>query len=184
MTDPDPYGWIGAAFRDMATTQRYGGAPRIEGVELRDLPLFSDEGGDFCEVARFAPDGSVEELPPFRLAQASYSLMEPGAIKAWHLHRDQDDLWFLPHRPRLLVGLLDVREGSSTYRTSMRLAVGVGRPRLLYIPRGVAHGVANLGTEPASVFYFVNRAFNPADPDEHRLPWDVMGADFWSIRPG
>jgi dTDP-4-dehydrorhamnose 3,5-epimerase len=184
MTDRAPYSWVGAEFRAVASTQHYGGADRIEGVELRDLPLFSDEGGDFCEIARFAADGTAHDLPDFHLAQSSYSLMEPGAIKAWHLHRNQDDLWFVPHRPRLLVGLLDVREESSTYRASMRLAVGVGRPRLLYIPRGVAHGVANLGAEPAAVFYFVNQPFDAANPDEHRLPWDVLGKDFWSIRPG
>jgi dTDP-4-dehydrorhamnose 3,5-epimerase len=66
----------------------------------------------------------------------------------------------------------------------MRLVLGSGKARLLLIPRGVAHGVANLSSQPAAVIYFVNQAFNLERPDEHRLPYDLLGEDFWSIRPG
>jgi dTDP-4-dehydrorhamnose 3,5-epimerase len=172
--------WIGSDFRDQATTQSYGGSTPIEGIRFFDLRLFSDEGGDFCELCRFNPDGTLQAVPEFRAAQTSYSYMEPGTIKAWHLHRQQEDLWFVPPYDRCLVGLLDVREASPTYKQTMRFALGVGRARLLLIPRGVAHGVANLTSLPASMIYFVNRAFDPENPDEHRMPWDLLGAQFWS----
>jgi dTDP-4-dehydrorhamnose 3,5-epimerase len=110
--------------------------------------------------------------------------MEPGTIKAWHLHERQDDLWFVPPQSRLLVGLLDVREGSPSYDVPMRFVMGAGKARLLFIPRGVAHGVANLTQQPASVLYFATEPFNSAHPDEHRLPWDTLGPDFWTIQPG
>jgi len=176
--------WVGERFRDVLTTQSYGGRPVIDGVRVIDLKVFSDEGGDFCEIARLGGDGTLACMPGYRPAQISYSFMEPGTIKAWHLHHHQDDLWFVPPLERLLVGLLDVREGSATYEAAIRLTLGAGNARLLLIPRGVAHGVANLGARPASLVYFVNTAFNPDDPDEHRLPYDLLGADFWSIRPG
>ena len=66
----------------------------------------------------------------------------------------------------------------------MRFVLGAGRARLLYIPRGVGHGCANLGTEPATVLYYVNQQFDLQDPDERRLPWDIAGADFWRMTPG
>ena len=113
--------WIGSVYRGQVSTQTYGSRQRIEGVELTDLSLFSDEGGDFCEIGRFTPDGSLAALPGYRPAQASYSYMEPGTIKAWHLHRRQDDLWFVAPHDRLLVGLLDTREGTSTYRTQIHV---------------------------------------------------------------
>lgn len=175
--------WVGADYRDLVTSQSYG-QPRIDGVGIVDAQLFSDEGGDFCEVARLTHDGSVLEVPGFRPAQVNYSVLEPGAIKAWHLHRKQDDLWFVPPAGRVLIGLLDVREDSQTYQSSMRLAMGTGKPQLLFVPRGVAHGIANLGTSPASLLYFVSQTFDAHDPDEHRLPYDLLGADFWSIQPG
>jgi dTDP-4-dehydrorhamnose 3,5-epimerase len=182
--NPSDLTWIGPDYRAHAHTQTYGARPHIEGITVTDLPVFSDEGGDFCEVTRFNPDGTLSLAPDYRPAQISYSLMEPGQIKAFHLHRCQDDLWFVPPAHRLLVGLLDVREGSPTYRCQLRLVLGVGKGRLLLIPRGVAHGVANLSNSRASIIYFTNAAFDPDAPDEHRLPHDLLGPDFWTIRPG
>jgi dTDP-4-dehydrorhamnose 3,5-epimerase len=183
LTPPD-FSWIGPEYRDQAHTQSYAPRPRIDGVTVTDLPVFSDEGGDFCEITRFNPDGALALAPDYRPAQISYSLMAPGQIKAFHLHRHQDDLWFVPPAHRLLVGLLDVREVSPTYRIHMRLVLGAGKGRLLHIPRGVAHGIANLNTAHASIIYFTNTAFNPDEPDEHRLPHDLLGSDFWTIRAG
>lgn len=181
MTDA---GWVGEQYRDALHTQSYEPGKRIDGVEIVELRLFGDEGGDFCEITRFVQDGTLTALGEYKPAQISYSYIEPGTIKALHLHRNQDDLWFVPPGDRLLVGLLDVREDSPTYREQMRLTLGAGKARLLYIPRGVAHGVANLSPRPASIIYFVNQAFNAQEPDEHRLPFDLLGDDFWTIRPG
>jgi len=184
MTKPDQT-WIGDEFRGQVTTQVYGRGAGIDGVEIIDLLIMSDEGGDFCEVTRFTPEGTLVCKPDYRPAQISYSLMEPGTIKAWHLHLKQDDLWFVMPAGRLVVGLLDVRSDSATYRQHMRLTLGAGRARLLVIPRGVAHGVANLQTHStATLIYFTNTAFDPHDPDEHRLPWDTLGEQFWTIQPG
>lgn len=183
MTNAPSIGWIGGHYRDIVTRQSYAPQPQIEGVQLQELQVFGDEGGDFCEVTRFLAGGEPALLPDFHPAQLSYSVLDPGTIKAWHLHGQQDDLWFVPPSGRLLVGLLDVREGSTTYQLCMRLALGGGKARLVYIPRGVAHGVANLGSAAACLLYFVNRAFDPEDPDEHRLPHDLLGAEFWTNRP-
>jgi dTDP-4-dehydrorhamnose 3,5-epimerase len=187
MTDsaePDPLSWMGAEFRDRVATQSYEEQPGIDGVALFDLQLLGDEGGDFCEVGRYNAHGELEAAPGFRPAQCGYSFMEPGTIKAWHLHVRQEDLWFIPPHDRCLVGLLDVREKSTTYQCRMRFVMGGGRARLLLIPRGVAHGIANLSNRPASMFYFVNEAFNRDNPDEQRLPWDLLGEDFWRNVPG
>jgi len=88
----DPKAWVGEAFRDHVSTQSYAPGNRIAGVDLIDLRLFSDESGDFCEIARFQPGGMVAGIPDYMIAQISFSLVEPGAIKAWHLHSGQDDV--------------------------------------------------------------------------------------------
>lgn len=175
---------IGKRYVELLTTQGYGRKGQIDGVKLIELPVFSDEGGDFTEIARFMAGGAVESLPDYRPAQISYSFMESGTIKAWHLHRRQDDLWFVPPGDRLLVGLLDTREESPTLDQQRRLVMGAGKGRLLYIPRGVAHGVANISSRGAGIIYFANEAFNPESPDEHRLPWDLLGKEFWTVLPG
>ncbi len=174
-------GWLEERFRDQVFVQSYTPQILIEGVRLLELKLFADEGGDFCEISRLDEGGYLSCLPDYRPAQISYSLMEPGTIKAWHLHEHQDDVWFVPPGQRVLVGLHDVRADSATPLLTMRLALGIGAPRLLFIPRGVAHGVANLSTQPTMLVYFANQTFDSLDPDELRLPHDLLGIDFWSI---
>ena len=161
---------IGEPHRGSVSTQSYGAATPIEGVRLIDLRLFSDEGGDFSELARFDASGVLEAVEGFQPGEISYSLVMPGAIKAWHLHLRQDDLWFVPPSDRLLVGLVDLRHASPTFEASMRFVLGAGRSRgLLLIPRGVAHGTANRSGRQATLVYFTSRQFDPASPDEHRL---------------
>ncbi|MDE2839516.1 MAG: dTDP-4-dehydrorhamnose 3,5-epimerase family protein, partial [Chloroflexota bacterium] len=101
-----------------------------------------------------------------------------------HFHFNQEDVWFVPPSQALVVGLWDVREDSPTTGNTMRFVLGRGRSQLLYIPRGVAHGAANLGANDTFLFYFVNQQFDALDPDERRLPYDALGKDFWEIRPG
>jgi len=175
---------IGSEYRDQVTTQEYARKTPIEGVQILDLRLMQDDGGSFAELIRLDEQGRLLQIPEFQVRQSSYSLLLPGAIKAFHLHYSQEDLWFVPPTDRLLMGLLDVRASSPTYRQTMRFVLGGSKAQLIYIPRGVAHGCANLGNAPATVLYFVNQHFNPTDPDERRLPWDLLGAEFWQITQG
>ncbi len=171
-------------FGDKLTTQGYGGGPRIDGVRVLDLRLLTDDGGSFAELVRLDESGRLEAIPDFQVRQSSYSLVLPGAIKAFHLHFNQEDVWFVPPTDRLLVGLVDARRDSPTSAAVMRLVMGGGKAQLLHIPRGVAHGGANIWGQPATILYYVNQRFSLEDPDERRLPWDIVGEDFWRMTPG
>ena len=175
---------FGPEYADKITTQGYGGGVKIDGVKLIDLRLLTDDGGSFAELVRFDEGGCLEAVPEFKVRQSSYSLVLPGAIKAFHLHFNQEDVWFVPPTDRLLVGLVDCRKDSPTLGATMRLTMGSGKAQVLYIPRGVAHGGANIWQTPATILYYVSQQFNLADPDERRLPWDMVGEDFWTITPG
>jgi dTDP-4-dehydrorhamnose 3,5-epimerase len=86
----------------------------------------------------------------------------------------------------MLIVLLDVRQGSPSEGARMRFVLGDGASRLLRIPPGVAHGVRNVGTQPARIVYFTDVHFSaePSSCDEGRLPWDFAGADLWDITRG
>jgi dTDP-4-dehydrorhamnose 3,5-epimerase len=160
--------------------QSYAPAARIDGVEIVELRRHHDDGGAMTELARLA-DGHPEAFRDFTVRQVNYSEIEPGAIKAFHLHGRQTDIWYVPPSDRLLVVLLDVRRGSPTEGARMRFMHGNGASRLVRIPPGVAHGVRNLGSATGRIIYFVDVPFSP-DPalcDEGRLPWDHAGADVW-----
>jgi dTDP-4-dehydrorhamnose 3,5-epimerase len=175
---------IGQDFNKELSVQDYTKKTVIEGVQLINLQLFIDDGGSLAEVVRLDDNGNLQLLPEFKVKQTTFSQVLPGVIKAFHLHYNQEDVWFILPNDRLLIGLFDARKDSPTYKQSMRFVMGAGRAQILYLPRGVAHGMANPWSAPANMIYFVNQCFNPEDPDERRLPWDTLGEDFWEIRKG
>ena len=169
-------------YGDGVKTQDYSKAKEIAGVKIVDLRVFVDDGGLFLETSRLSEAGEMEAMPGFKVRQTNHSVLEPGTIKAAHLHFNQEDVWFVPPHDRVLVGLLDARKDSPTANLKMRFVMGSGRAQLLYIPRGVVHGAANLWTKPMVLAYFVNRQFD--GKDEQRLPYTVYGEGFWTIQPG
>lgn len=165
--------------------QDYAAKTVIAGVQFFELKEFVDDGGSFLELGRFTK-GLLAALPDFEVRQINYSVVLPGAVKATHIHKNQEDIWFVPSSDRVLVGLRDLREKSPTEGVTMRFILGAGKSRLLLIPRGVAHGLANPWTAPAAMMYFVNQHFS-ADPqacDEYRLDPYFFGKDFWNITHG
>ncbi len=175
---------IGQEYNKSLSVQDYSKKPTIEGVQLINLTMFVDDGGSLAEIIRLDDNGNLQVLPDFKVKQSTFSQMLPGTIKAFHLHYNQEDCWFIMPTDRLLIGLFDARKDSPTYNNTMRFVLGAGRAQLLYIPRGVAHGLANPWQHPANMIYFVNQCFDASQPDEHRLPWDTLGEDFWEVRKG
>lgn len=175
---------IGRHYHNELSVQDYTKKQPIDGVQIITLNLISDDGGALAEIARFDDQGRSQLFPEFNIKQATFSQILPGVIKAFHLHFNQEDLWFVMPYDRLLVGLLDARKDSPTYQQIMRFVMGAGRAQLLYLPRGVAHGMANPWSNTANMVYFVNQCFNLEKPDEFRLPWNALGDDFWQIRKG
>ncbi|RKY47062.1 MAG: spore coat protein [Candidatus Neomarinimicrobiota bacterium] len=163
--------------------QDYSKKEEIKGVKLIELVNHIDEGGCLIELMRLK-DGESFAEPGFNLLQINYSEMEPEAIKAFHIHKRQTDIWFVPPSDRLLVVLADVRENSETEGKLMRLTLGGGKPYLLVIPPGVAHGCKNLKNTTSRIIYFTNLHFSP-DPgecDEGRLPWHFFGEKIWESK--
>jgi dTDP-4-dehydrorhamnose 3,5-epimerase-like enzyme len=160
--------------------QSYGPAPAIDGVRIVPLTRHADDGGSMTELARLV-DGHPEALGDFTVRQVNYSELVPGALKAFHLHQRQTDVWYVPPSDRLLIVLLDVRKSSRTENTRMRVMLGNGASRLLVIPPGVAHGARNLGADTGRIIYFTDVHFSaePSACDEGRLPWDAFGAGLW-----
>jgi dTDP-4-dehydrorhamnose 3,5-epimerase len=162
--------------------QDYSRRPAIAEVQIVELRRYRDDGGSMTELARL-DGGRVEGIDGFVAAQVNYSTVQPGAVKAFHVHRRQTDVWFVPPGDRLLLVLVDVREGSPTKGTRMRILLGDGVSRLVRIPPGVAHGCRNLGGEAATIVYFTDRPFSedPREGDEGRLRWDFAGAEIWEV---
>lgn len=159
--------------------QNYSKKPSIEGVRVISLASHVGEEGDLSEILRLSTQGELENVPGFKIRQINRSQLTGGAVKAWHLHLRQEEIWYVIPSGKLLVGLWDVRKNAKTSGVAMRIMMGGGNSRLLFIPKGVAHGLANFTDKPAELFYIMNQEFDPANPDEYRIPWDSNGSDFW-----
>ena len=136
----------------------------IDGVVLRTLKTHRDERGFFREIIRVTDDFFEEGF-----GQWSHSLMHPGVIKAWHIHKKQTDWWYVCTGV-LKVVLYDKRPESSTYRQSMEIMLGDRHEEsVLKIPPGVAHGCKCI-SGPANLLYATSHTYNPED--EGRIPHD------------
>ena len=159
--------------------QSYKTETRIEGVSFLDITDHIGEDGNFCEVLRLDETGHLEGFPNFQLAQMNRTTQLGGTIKAWHLHYKQDELWYVPPPYTIFLGLWDLRKNSPTKGVANRVVLDGNRPQIVYIPHGVAHGSTVYEQDSVNLYYFINRKFDISNPDEQRIPWDYLGADFW-----
>ena len=175
---------ITTKYQQHQTKQDYGSRTTIAGVELINSNWFSAPDGNFAEICRY-DDGHVKGVEQdFVIRQLNWSYVLCGAVKAYHYHTKQKDLWFCSPYDRLLVNLHDLREDSETFDQHQTLVLGAGKNLALVIPEGVLHGCANPYERPMTLFYAVTQEFDPAQPDEYRLPWDLFGAQVWEIEQG
>jgi len=148
----------------------------IDGVVLKECLVHADDRGTLLEVIR-------DDEPVFRdVKQTTFTVTYPGVIKAFHWHLRQWDVWFFTAGMAQVV-LYDLREGSPTHAVTDVYYMGEQRPRVVAIPPGVAHGYRVLGTVPAALLYHTTEHYDPANPDEERLPFDDPRIGFaWTTR--
>src|ERR1700687_2351272 len=149
----------------------------IHGIGIKKLLVHSDDRGSLVEVLR-ADDPFFETVK-----QTTFTEAFPGVIKAFHWHKRQKDIWFFSSGMAQGV-LYDLRENSPTAGETQVLYMGVRSPLLLCIPEHVAHGYRVLGNEPAGLFYHTTECYDPANPDEERIPHDDPRIGFeWRTTP-
>lgn len=172
---------IAKEYQPFISVQDYSPKQKIDGVEVKEIKVFTGEDGDFSELGRLTEKGTLEEFPDFQVRQISRSLVLPKTVKAWHFHLKQEEIQTILPQNKLIFGLWDLREKSKTKGMTMKLALGGGKAHWVYIPAGIAHGYMNPYSQPTTVIYFVNQQFDIKNPDEMRMPWDSMGEKFWEI---
>jgi len=144
-------------------------AATLPGLLRLPLAVFEDERGWFVEVRR------ASALPK-PTVQTNVSFSRRGVIRGLHYHeRGQDDLFVcLTGTARVVV--LD-RESGDTFTED----IGEENPVALWIPGHFAHGFEAL--TDLLFCYQVTEEYDPADPDEHGVPWDDPRVkDLWSTQ--
>jgi dTDP-4-dehydrorhamnose 3,5-epimerase len=129
-----------------------------QGLVRIPLRRFDDERGWFMELRR-------ESALPKPTRQTNLSFSRAGTIRGLHYHeRGQDDL-FACLKGTARVVVLDRASGEVFTED-----IGDDNPVAIYIPGRHAHGFEAL--TDLLFCYHVTEEYDPADPDEHAVPWD------------
>ena len=139
----------------------------IEGIRRFPLEVYEDERGWFCELRR-------DSVLPKPMVQTNLSVSRAGVVRGLHFHeRGQDDL-FACLRGTARVVVLD-RTTGETFTED----IGDDNRVAIYVPGHHAHGFEAL--TDVLFAYHVTQEYDPADPDEHTIPWnDPRVAHLWS----
>jgi dTDP-4-dehydrorhamnose 3,5-epimerase len=141
----------------------------IEGIELIPLRVWRDERGWLYELRR-------DSALPAPTHQTNISFSRAGVIRGLHYHeRGQSDLFAcLSGTARVVV--LDRETGETT-----SVDIGDDNPVAVWVPGHLAHGFEAL--TDVLFCYHVTEEYDPADPDEHGLPWDdPRVVDLWQTK--
>ncbi|MBN1902475.1 dTDP-4-dehydrorhamnose 3,5-epimerase family protein [Candidatus Sumerlaeota bacterium] len=136
----------------------------IDGVKVKHLRVIPDERGRLTEILR---NDDMEFFTCF--GQVYMTTAYPGAVKAWHFHKEQTDTFACIHGMMKIV-LYDNRNGSSTKGAINEFFAGIHNPILIRIPPGVLHGFKCVSETEAIVVNIPNKVYDYKNPDEFRIP--------------
>ena len=148
----------------------------IQGVSIRPLKQIPDERGKVMHMLR-------RDDPWFeRFGEIYFSVIYPGAIKAWHLHKIMT-LNYGVVSGAIKLALYDDRDGSPTKGELQEIFTGEECYSLITIPPNIWNGFKGIGAKPALV---ANCATEPHDPSEivRMGPFSKKIPYNWDIKHG
>ena len=148
----------------------------IDGVVVKPLRRIPDERGFIMHMLR-RDDQDFEEF-----GEIYFSSVYPGAIKAWHLHKEMS-LNYAVVVGMIKLVLYDDREDSPTKGELQELYIGRENYQLVKVPPFVWNGFKGYGDEMSIL---ANCATLPHDPEEivRMSPFDPAIPYDWDLKHG
>ncbi len=148
----------------------------IEDISIHPLKQIMDERGKVMHMLR--RDDSWFE----RFGEIYFSVIYPGVIKGWHLHKKMT-LNYAVVSGNIKLVLYDDRQESSSKGEIQEIFVGEDACSLITIPPNIWNGFKGVGTRRAIVANCATEPHDPAeinrlDPFTKDIPYD------WSLRHG
>lgn len=148
----------------------------IDGVKIIPLRQIADERGKVMHMLR-------SDAPHFEsFGEIYFSTVNPGAIKAWHIHKKMV-LNYAVVSGLIKFVLYDDRDGSATHGELQEVFLGPENYNLVVVPPMVWNGFKGVSTTPAIVANCASIPHDPAEiermgPFDPKIPYD------WAIRHG
>ncbi len=146
----------------------------IDGVVLTPLRQIFDERGKVMHMLR-------EDSPVFsRFGEIYFSCTHPGAVKAWHLHKDMTLNYAVIYGEIKFV-LYDDREGSPTRGEVQEFFISPENYQLVTVPPLIWNGFKGVGSKMAIVANCATMPHSPAEI-ERRPATDPSIPYDWSLQ--
>lgn len=145
----------------------------IDGVAIRPLRQIQDERGKIMHMLR-------SDDPHFiQFGEIYFSIIYPGVVKGWHLHRKMA-LNYAVISGIIKLVLFDDREGSPTRGEIQEIFIGESNYVLVQIPAMIWNGFKGVGDKTAIVANCATIPHDPIeivrlDPQNNQIPYD------WSL---
>ena len=147
----------------------------IDGVIIKPLRQIVDERGKVMHMMR-------NDDPEFNIfGEIYFSEVNPGAIKAWHLHQRMTLNYAVPKGSIKFV-LYDDRPASPTYGQLQKLFLDNHNYCLVIVPPLVWNGFKGLGEEPSLIANCADIPYEDTeivrkDPFDQSIPYDWSSKD-------
>ncbi len=147
----------------------------IKGVCVRPLRQIVDERGKVMHMLR-RDDAWFD-----RFGEIYFSVVNPGVVKGWHLHKRMTLNYAVVHG-QIKLALYDARPKSPTRGRVQVVATGQDNYALVTVPPGVWNGFQGISSFPAIVANCATVAHDPReivriDPFSRDIPYDwAVGA--------
>jgi dTDP-4-dehydrorhamnose 3,5-epimerase len=155
-------------------------ATNIEGVYIIERTPFSDERGYF--VRAFCRKELSEAGINADFVQSNISgNYKKGTVRGMHAQKDgyEEEKLVGCTRGKIFDVCVDLREESATYLQYVGIELSEENGRMLYIPKGCAHGYQTL-EDHTQVFYFVTQYYAPGsevgycyDDPKFAIDWPI-----------
>jgi dTDP-4-dehydrorhamnose 3,5-epimerase len=132
----------------------------IDGLVLVQLAVHGDNRGFFVE--RFRRSEFFSQGLTTDFVQDNHSRSAPGVLRGLHYQYSPSQGKLIgTTRGRIWDVAVDLRPGSPTFGKNYGVELSDMNGKLLFIPRGFAHGFCVIGDEPADVLYKTDAEYNP-----------------------
>lgn len=151
----------------------------IKGVFVIEPKRFGDARGYFCET--WKKEEFDKSIPGVNFVQDNESVSSYGVLRGLHF---QEGEWSQAKLVRVSRGCVldvavDLRGGSPTYGKHVAVELSAENGKLLFIPRGFAHGFVVL-SDIAQFQYKVDNVYAPQSEKTLKFDDEILAID-WRV---
>lgn len=149
---------------------------KIQGLNIISTKEFFDKRGSFNKLFSTLEDSYID----FSLKEMYFNTSNKGVLRGMHLQIKPYDLNKIIYcfKGKILDVLLDLRPESPTYLCSFSIELNQNSNKIIYIPKGIAHGFLSL-EDNSKLLYLTDNIYSKKH--DTGVKWDSFGFD-WPLK--